>query len=108
MKEERWRTFGHIVRLLTSAPCQESMNYYFECPPEGKKFRGRKRINLPVLLDSDIIEAAKYHQQSQIRQFKTRENLETLRPFYTAFPTTSKLLSFGKRFRWFTVPNAIF
>ena len=78
MKKARWRTFGHALRLPTIAPCQQSMNYYFECPPEGKKFRGRKRITLPVLLDSDIIEAAKYHQRLQIRQFKRREDLETL------------------------------
>ena len=71
-KEARWRTFSHILRLPTSAPCPQSMNYYFECPPEEKKFRGRKRITLPVLLDSDIIEAANSHQRLQIRQFKTR------------------------------------
>ena len=55
------------------------MNYYFECPPKAKKFCGRKRITLPVLLDNDIAEAAKYHQQLQIRQFKTREHRNILR-----------------------------
>ena len=79
MKEARWRTFGHILRLPTSTPCQQSMNYYFECPPKAKKFRGRKRITLPVLLDNDIVEAAKYHQRLQIRQFKTRKDLDILR-----------------------------
>ena len=72
MKEARWRIFSHILRLPTSAPCQQSMNYYIESPPEGKKFRGRKRITLPVLFDSNIIEAAKYHQQLQIGQFKNK------------------------------------
>ena len=42
MKEARWRTFSHILRLPTSVPCQQSMNYYFEFPPEGKKFQGKK------------------------------------------------------------------
>ena len=55
------------------------MNCYFECPPKAKKFRGRKRITLPVLLDNDIVEAAKYHQRLQIRQFKTRKDLDILR-----------------------------
>ena len=79
MKEARWRTFGHILRLPTSTPCKQSMNYYFECPPKAKKFCGKKRITLPVLLDNDIVEAAKYHQRLQIRQFKTRKNLDILR-----------------------------
>eukprot|EP00112_Aurelia_sp_Birch-Aquarium-sp1_P010696 Seg2278.3 transcript_id=Seg2278.3/GoldUCD/mRNA.D3Y31 product="hypothetical protein" protein_id=Seg2278.3/GoldUCD/D3Y31 len=78
-KEARWRTFGHILRLPTSTPCQQSMNYSFECPPKAKKFRGRKRITLPVLLDNDIVTAAKYHQRLQIRQFKTRRDLNVLR-----------------------------
>ena len=79
MKEARWRTFGHILRLPTSTPCQQSMNYYFECPPKAKKFRGRKKITLHVLLDNDLPEAAKYHQRFQIRHFKTREDVEILR-----------------------------
>ena len=79
MKEARWRTFRHILRLPTNTPCQQSMNYYFECPPKAKKFRGRKRITLPVLLDNNLTEAAKYHQRLQIRQFKTREDLDIFR-----------------------------
>ena len=31
-----------------------------------------EKASLPVLLDSDIPEAAKYHQQLKIKQFKTR------------------------------------
>ena len=30
MKEARWRKLGHILRLPTSTPSQQSMNYYFE------------------------------------------------------------------------------
>ena len=78
-KKAKWRTFGHILRLPTNTPCQQLMNYYFACPPKAKKFRGRKRITLPVLLDNDLAEAAKYHRRLQIRQFKTREDLEILR-----------------------------
>ncbi len=63
MKEARWRTFGHILRLPATTPCQQSMNDYFECPPKAKKSSGRRRVTLPVLLDNDITEAAKYHQQ---------------------------------------------
>ena len=70
---------NHILHSPTSMPCQQWMNYYIECPPKAKKFRGRKRITLPVLLDNYIAEAAKYHQRLQIRQFKTREDLEILR-----------------------------
>ena len=79
MKEARWRTFGHILGLPTNTPCQQSMDYYFEYPPNEKKFHGRKGITLPVLLDNDIIEAAKRHQKLQISQFKSREYLYILR-----------------------------
>ena len=79
MKEARWRTFDPILRLPTNTPCQQLVDYYFEYPPKEKIFCGRKRITLPVLLDNDIIEAAKCHQQLQISQFKTREHLNILR-----------------------------
>ena len=79
MKEPRLRTFGHILRLPTSTPCQKSMSYYFECPPKAKKLRGRKRITLPLLFDNDLAEAAKYHQRLQKRQLKTREDLDIVR-----------------------------
>ena len=67
MKEARWRKFGQILRLPVSTPGQQAMNYYFQCPTNGKKFRGRKGITLPLVIDNDLIEAAKHHhQQMQI------------------------------------------
>ena len=38
-----------------------------------------ERYTTDVLLDNDLAEAAKYHQRLQIRQFKTREDLNILR-----------------------------
>ena len=74
------RTF---VDYCTNTPGQQAMNYYFECPTKLKTSRGRKRITLPILIDYDILEAAKCHQQLQIRQFKTTEDLDTLRNLAT-------------------------
>ena len=56
------RTF---VDYCTNTPGQQAMNYYFECPTKLKTSRGRKRITLPILIDYDILEAAKCHQQLQ-------------------------------------------
>ena len=56
----------------------ELLNYYFECPSKEIKFRGRK-ITLPIQIDNDILEAVKYHKRLQIRQFRTTEDLNTVR-----------------------------
>ena len=57
----------------------KAIYYSFEGPTKVKKFRGRERITLLILIYNDILEAVKYHQQLQIRQFRTTEDLDTLR-----------------------------
>ena len=46
MKEARWRTFGHILRLpedtstvLEDTPCQKAMQWYFEKPQDSRKYK---------------------------------------------------------------------
>ena len=55
------------------------MKYYFQCLNNVKKFRGRKRTTLAIVIDNDLVEAAKCHLQMQIRQFKKTEDLNILR-----------------------------
>ena len=47
MKEARWRTFGHILRLPEDTPCQKAMQWYFEKPQYSRKYRGNQRQTLP-------------------------------------------------------------
>ena len=56
MKETRWGTFGHMLRLPWEAPCQQAMNWYFEVPDNAKKCRGNPRTTLPVNLHTYIVE----------------------------------------------------
>ena len=39
MNKERWKVFGHMLRLPENTPCEEAMRYYFEKPSNAKKFR---------------------------------------------------------------------
>ena len=61
------------------SPCQQSMDYYFESPENAKKFRGRKRITLPVSIDNDIKNANEIHNDLPIKQFQTKSDLYRLR-----------------------------
>ena len=60
--EARWRAFGHMLRLPLDTPCQQAMQWYFEIPPNSKKFRGQQRTTLPVTLHNDIINTNKIHK----------------------------------------------
>ena len=78
MKDTRWRTFGHILRLPLEAPCQQAMDWYFEIPDNAKKYRGNQRITLPVKLNNDIVEGNN-RNDLEVKQFKTRDDLVALR-----------------------------
>ena len=58
MKRARWRAFGHMLRLDDETPCQLAMREYFNIPEKHKKYSGRKRCTLPVIIDEDLKEAA--------------------------------------------------
>ena len=78
MKETRWRTFGHMLRLPLQILCQQAMDWYFEIPDNAKKYRGNQRRTLPVILHYDIVEANSKHDL-EVKQFKTTEDLIMLR-----------------------------
>ena len=97
MKEKRWRTFGHILRLDNEAPCQQAMVYYFDPPQDAKKYSGRKRITLPVVLDEDLKETAK-SKDIPVRKFECLEDLQSLRSLAGDRQTWRKLVNvvYGK------------
>ena len=51
--KNRWKLFGHIMRLNENTPAQKSMKHYF-ADSTSAKFRGRRRTTLPVRLSQDI------------------------------------------------------
>ena len=69
MKEIRWRTFGHLLRLPQQT-CQQAMDWYFEIPDNAKKYRGDQRRTLPVILHYDIVEANRKYDL-EVKRFKT-------------------------------------
>ena len=54
--QNRWRLFGHILRLDRQTPAQQSMFHYF-APSSQKGFRGRSRQTLPTTINRDLTQA---------------------------------------------------
>ena len=83
MKKMRWKAFGHMLRLPTDTPCQQSMNYYFEINKNQKCFSGKPRITLPTTINQDIKEAVSETNNinfiNHVESFESREDLENLR-----------------------------
>ena len=69
----RWKLFGHIMRLHSETPAQKSMMHFFT---ESKvpKFQGRPRINLPYKSNYDL---EKY--SPELLMLKTLKDLQTLK-----------------------------
>ena len=49
----RWRLFGHILRRPASIPAYRFMESFFKLSKTGK-WRGRRRLTLPMVLDADL------------------------------------------------------
>ena len=73
MRKARWKALGHMLRREKDTPCQQAMEYYFEMPVKAKKFSGRKRRTLPIILNDDI-ERAAVHHIIPIPKFKTKNH----------------------------------
>ena len=58
----------------------KSNEWYFEQPPNPRKYRGHQRITLPIVLHNDIVETAKMKDfPFAIMQFKSMEDLFKIR-----------------------------
>ena len=75
--KNRWKLFGHTLRLNENTPAQKAMKYYFTKTTKGK-FRGRPRITLPRKLNEDIV---KYNSGllHDVKNLKTLEDLIILK-----------------------------
>ena len=45
-KENKWKLFGHILRLPQHTPANKSMKYYFKVPEKMKKYPRIPRTTL--------------------------------------------------------------
>ena len=59
IKKARWKMLGHVLRLSENTPAQRSMKCYFENYENKKRFRGRPRTTLPVVIEQDLKAANK-------------------------------------------------
>ncbi len=69
--ENRWRLFGHILRLDQNAPCNKAMISYFK--EQSKKRRGRPRTTIVTTLRRDL------KRETSHLGLNTSEDLEKLR-----------------------------
>jgi hypothetical protein len=51
---QRWKLFGHILRLDNNVPAHRAMFTYFNNPDNFNLYKGRSPTNLPTQLDSDL------------------------------------------------------
>ena len=54
MRAARWSALSHMLRRHNETPCQQAMEHYFDIPVDAKKYSGRKRNTLPVVINADI------------------------------------------------------
>ena len=76
--KNRWKLFGHILRLHPQTPAQQSMRHYFS-PSQNSNFKGRQRITLPIILNKDLVRASEHFNFSQrygIQQFQFLQDLD--------------------------------
>ena len=76
---QRWKLFGHILRIHKETPAQRSMKYYFENHENLKKFQGRQRETIVTTLDRDIEMAYGLNaEMMKIRKLRSYRDIETL------------------------------
>ena len=85
----RWNLFGHILRRPSDIPANVAMQSYFE-PSTKAGYRGKPPINIPKLLDEDLMGIDQktpsqdiqhdhcYHRQIQLKNVKDLNKLREL------------------------------
>ena len=81
IKRNKWKLFGHILRLPLNKPANESMKYYFKVPEKTKKYVGIPRTIPPTSIDKDLKQAVKKNHPTilPVKQFILTKDLEDLR-----------------------------
>ena len=79
MRKARWSALGHMLRRHEETPCRQSMEDYFNVPENAKKYPGRKRNTLPIVIDNDIKTASAKCRLIQFSKFEDSDDLQTLK-----------------------------
>ena len=81
IKRNKWKLFGHILRLPLNTLANESIKHYFKVPEKIKKYPGIPITTLPTSIDKDIKLAVKKNHPTvlPVKQFISIKNLEDLR-----------------------------
>ena len=73
--KNRWKLFGHILRMNEATPAFKSMLHYYSSS-NAPKFRGRPRVNMPWKLDQDL---AKYCEDNlRLKSFDDLQRLKAV------------------------------
>ncbi|XP_065058555.1 uncharacterized protein LOC135686281 [Rhopilema esculentum] len=75
--KDRWRLFGHILRLSDDTPAVKAMRFYFEGSERG--FRGRPRETLVTTLNKDITRARAMERSFPLPNIKNNGDFEKIR-----------------------------
>ena len=76
--KQRWKLFGHILRMDKDTPARKAMQFFFE-KTNAKKFRGRKRTTIVTTLNRDIHNTRLQHPQFDLPTLKTELDLHNIR-----------------------------
>ena len=75
----RWKMLGHVLRLNEKTPARKAMKYYFQIPPDVKRFRGRKRATIISTINRDIERTKKKFLNFDLHILKTELDLRNIR-----------------------------
>ena len=76
----RWKHFGHILRLHPQTPAQQSRRHYFS-PSQNSSFRGRQCLTLSITLNNVLVRASghlNFSQKYGIQQFQSLQDFDRL------------------------------
>ena len=78
IKRNKWKLFGHILRLPLNTPANESIKYYFKVPKKIKKYPGIPETTLPASIDKEIKPAVKKNHPTElpVKQFILPKHFE--------------------------------
>ena len=75
----RWKMLGHTLRMDEKTPVRLAMKYYFQVPPNAKKFRGRKRTTIVTTINRDIQRTKTLYPEFDLKPINSELDLRNVR-----------------------------
>ena len=76
--KQRWKLFGHTLRMDKDTPARKAMKYFFE-QTEAEKYRGRKRTTIVTTLNHDIALTKQTYPHFDLQPLHTELDLHNIR-----------------------------